>query len=82
MNPLIYNAFNNNFRHAFKQILKCNSSSLKKSNFSNKQTNFKATTKKDCELAVQNENSIATVIKPTKQVTNANALSKAIYEVI
>ncbi len=81
MNPLIYNAFNNNFRHAFKQILKCNSSSLKKSNFPNKKTNFKAP-KKECELVVKNENSISTVIKPAKQEANVNALNKAFYEII
>lgn len=81
VNPLIYNAFNNNFRHAFKQILKCNSSSLKKATYTNKQAaNLKSichsslnpVIKKESELLVSSnkgsENciNVVTAIKPNK----------------
>ena len=54
------------------------STSLKKSNYSNKNTNFKPV-KKECEL-VQKENGLTTLIKPVKQLENVNSLAKKISE--
>lgn len=93
VNPLIYNAFNNNFRHAFKEIIRCNSSSLKKATYTNKQSNqFKAichlnpVIKKESELviskvkSVENCSNVVTIIKPTK-TKNKVLIKKSISEV-
>lgn len=89
---MIYNAFNNNFRHAFLQILQCNSSSLKKAKqrdfqnllIKNKKINHDgqiSTSRPNTPIATQdNTITVTKIVSINKTITNKILIKKSISD--